>query len=182
MDEPHLLLWARPWARLLPPYVFRGWVGERHLTEKETEAQRDEETLFHIHVLIHPYVTYAFNSLTIQLSAHLSTHPSIHHPLTQLSIHHPLTQLSIHSSTYPSTHLSTHLSVHPSSIHSSNYSFIYLLHIYLHIHPFIQLSIHPSTHPSSCLSIHLSIHPSSIHPAIHSLTHPPIHPSVQQYL
>lgn len=40
MAEPHLLLWAGPSARLLPLYVFRGWVGERHLTEEETEAQR----------------------------------------------------------------------------------------------------------------------------------------------
>lgn len=147
MAEPHLPLWAGPSARLLPLYVFRGWVGERHLTEEETEAQRGEETLSHIHVLIHSYVTYTFSSLIIRSSTHLSTHPSIHYPLTHLSIH---------SSTYPSTHLFTHLSIYPSSIHPSNYPSIHppILSIYTSIHP---SSIHPAVHSPTHPPVHPSI-------------------------
>ena len=87
------------------------------------------------------------SGLAMNLSTHLSIHPSSIHT----SIHHP----SIYSSSIlnPSLHPSLHLSIiHPSSFHHS--------------------SIPPSISPSSQLSIHPSSFHLSIHPTIHHLVHP----------
>lgn len=103
LAELGLLLWARPRPRLLPVYVFRGWVGGTYSSEEETETRRGEMTLSHICLPIHPSI--------ICSSIHPTIHPSIHLSIIHPSIH-PFTHASTYLSIRPFTHLTTHLPTH----------------------------------------------------------------------
>lgn len=91
------------------------------------------------------------SGLAMNLSTHLSIHPSSIHT----SIHHP--------SIYSSLHPSLHLSIFPLSIHNPSIILPSLIHSSIH------LSIYPSVYPSI---IHSSSFHLSIHPTIHHLVHP----------